>query len=56
MNEAAIRHLARDNLMRALEHCDFKVYGPDGAAEFLGAKVTTLLARIKKGRSQKGKQ
>jgi len=48
MSEAAIRRLEKNNLMRALEHCNFKVYGPNGAAEFLGVKPTTLIARAKK--------
>jgi transcriptional regulator with GAF, ATPase, and Fis domain len=48
LSEAAIRRLEQDNLMIALEHCNFKVYGPNGAAEFLGVKPTTLIARMKK--------
>ena len=40
--------LARDNLIRALEHCGRKIYGPDGAAALLGISPTTFCSRLKK--------
>jgi transcriptional regulator of acetoin/glycerol metabolism len=37
-----------ENTKRALERCNWKIYGPNGAAELLGIKATTLATRIKK--------
>jgi len=37
----------------ALRQSDWKIYGPGGAAELLGIKPTTLVARIKKMGLQK---
>jgi transcriptional regulator with GAF, ATPase, and Fis domain len=39
--------LERDNIIRALEQADHKIYGPGGAAELLGVKPTTLSSRMK---------
>lgn len=36
------------NITNALEHCNGKIYGPDGAAALLGLKPTTLATRMKK--------
>ena len=41
-------HLDKNNLIKALKHCQGKVYGDDGAAELLGLKPTTLSSRLKK--------
>ena len=38
----------RENLIKAIEQCKGKIYGPDGAAAMLGMKPTTLASRIKK--------
>ncbi len=38
----------RDHLLRILEKCRGKIYGPGGAAEILGLPVSTLNSRIKK--------
>ena len=38
----------RDNLMQVLEVANWKIGGPDGAAELLGVKPTTLLSRMDK--------
>lgn len=47
--------LARDNLIRALNQCGRKIYGPDGAAALLGISPTTLCSRLKKyGISRRG--
>lgn len=46
--EVRMRAFERDNLVRALERCHWRVAGPDGAAALLGIKPTTLNGRIKK--------
>jgi two-component system, NtrC family, response regulator HydG len=38
----------REHILAVLKQCDWKVYGPGGAAEVLGMKVPTLNSRIKK--------
>jgi len=38
----------RDNLVAALEAANWKISGPDSAAELLGLKPTTLLSRMTK--------
>jgi transcriptional regulator with GAF, ATPase, and Fis domain len=38
----------RDNILRALERSNGKIYGTDGAAAILRMKPTTLASRIKK--------
>jgi DNA-binding NtrC family response regulator len=38
----------RDHIIAVLESCNWKVYGPGGAAEVLGINVNTLNSRIKK--------
>ncbi len=38
----------KENIEKALQQTDWKIYGTDGAAELLGLKPTTLLSRIKK--------
>ena len=40
--------MEKDNLLAALERCEWRVYGEGGAAELLGLKATTLASRIKK--------
>ena len=42
-----IRMLERKNLIRALQLCNGKIYGPRSASERLGIKPTTLVSRIK---------
>jgi len=48
MTEAELRSLERGNLLAALQASKGKIRGPSGAAELLGLKPTTLLARMKK--------
>jgi transcriptional regulator with GAF, ATPase, and Fis domain len=36
------------NILNALRQCNWKIYGPDGAAALLGINPTTLVARMKK--------
>jgi transcriptional regulator with GAF, ATPase, and Fis domain len=38
----------RDHIIATLESCNWKVYGPGGAAELLEMNVSTLNSRIKK--------
>jgi transcriptional regulator with GAF, ATPase, and Fis domain len=42
----------RENLIKAIEQCQGKIYGSDGAAAMLGMKPTTLASRIKKMKLQ----
>jgi len=46
--EAEMQRQVRENLRAALELTGWKIRGADGAAELLGVKPTTLLARMKK--------
>ena len=48
LTEAEMKQRARENSLAALNRCGWKVYGPGGAAEALGVKPTTLMARIRK--------
>lgn len=47
MTAAALRALEKQNIERALACAQGKVHGPNGAAELLGIKATTLASRIK---------
>ena len=51
--EQEMRRRERDNTLAALQAADWKIYGKGGAAERLGLKPTTLVARIKKMGIQK---
>jgi len=46
--DAEMQRRERENLLAVLENAGWKIKGADGAAEFLGVKPTTLLARMKK--------
>ncbi len=46
--EADMLRRERENLLAVLEKAGWKIKGPDGAAELLGVKPTTLLSRMKK--------
>jgi PAS domain S-box-containing protein len=48
MSEHEMRRRERENTLAALHQADWKIYGKGGAAERLGLKPTTLVARIKK--------
>jgi DNA-binding NtrC family response regulator len=48
LTEAELERRERDNLLIVLEKSNWKIKGADGAAELLGVKPTTLLARMKK--------
>jgi transcriptional regulator with GAF, ATPase, and Fis domain len=48
LTEVELLQRERDNLLAVLEQAGWKIKGADGAAELLGIKPNTLLARIKK--------
>lgn len=48
LTEAELQLRERDNLLRILNKTSWKIKGPDGAAELLGVKPTTLLSRMEK--------
>jgi transcriptional regulator with GAF, ATPase, and Fis domain len=48
LTEPEIRRRERENLLAILEKTAWKIKGSDGAAQLLGVKANTLVARIKK--------
>jgi transcriptional regulator with GAF, ATPase, and Fis domain len=48
ISDTEMNRRVRDNMVVALKRSGGKVYGPDGAAEALGVKPTTLYTRLKK--------
>jgi len=48
LTEAELQRRDRENLLQVLEAAKWKIKGPDGAAELLGVKRTTLLSRMEK--------
>jgi DNA-binding NtrC family response regulator len=48
LTEAELQRRERENLLAALETANWKIKGPDGAAELLGVKPTTLISRMEK--------
>jgi DNA-binding NtrC family response regulator len=48
LTEAEIRRRERENLFAVLQKAAWKIKGVNGAAELLGVKPTTLIARIEK--------
>ena len=48
LTDAEMKHRERENLLAALRLSNHKIYGPDGAAQLLDIKPTTLASRIKK--------
>lgn len=48
LTEEDMARLQARNIEMALERCNGKIYGPEGAAALLGLKPTTLSTRIKK--------
>ncbi|MBX7257495.1 MAG: sigma 54-interacting transcriptional regulator [Candidatus Hydrogenedentes bacterium] len=48
LTEVELRRRERDNLRIILEKTNWKIKGPDGAAELLGVNPTTLLSRMDK--------
>jgi transcriptional regulator with GAF, ATPase, and Fis domain len=48
LTEADMRRRERENLFAVLQKAAWKIKGVNGAAELLGVKPTTLIARIEK--------
>ena len=48
MTEDEMREVERENIRKALEKANWKVYGDDGAAAMLHIKPTTLVSRMQK--------
>ena len=48
MTEAEVLELQRRNLTAALVRCNWRIYGPSGAAQLLGIKPTTLIERMRR--------
>jgi transcriptional regulator with GAF, ATPase, and Fis domain len=48
LTDAELQRRERDNLLLVLQKANWKIKGPDGAAELLGVKPTTLLSRMSK--------
>jgi len=47
LTDAEMKERLRENFVAALEHADWKVSGPGGAAELLGLRPTTLTDRMR---------
>jgi transcriptional regulator with GAF, ATPase, and Fis domain len=47
LTDIEMQHLERENLLVVLQKTGWKIKGPDGAAELIGLKPTTLLTRMK---------
>ena len=48
MTEDEMRDFERENIRKALEKVNWKVYGDDGATALLHIKPTTLVSRMQK--------
>jgi transcriptional regulator with GAF, ATPase, and Fis domain len=48
LSKEEMKRLDRENILKALEQSEGKIYGPDGAAAVLGMKPTTLTSRMRK--------
>ena len=48
LTEEEMKMRDRENILRALTHCDWKITGSGGAAELLNMKPSTLNSKIKK--------
>lgn len=48
LTEEEMRSMEKNNIIKALEKTNWKIYGEDGAAQLLGIPHTTLSSRIKK--------
>ncbi len=46
--EFEMQQIHKNNVLAALQQCNWKIYGAEGTAAFLGLNPTTLVARIKK--------
>ncbi len=43
-----LKQIEIENLKRAVQHCEGKIFGEDGAAKLLGINPTTLISKLKK--------
>jgi len=43
-----LKQIEIKNLQRAVQHCEGKIFGEDGAAKLLGINPTTLISKLKK--------
>jgi PAS domain S-box-containing protein len=48
LTEAQVRELEKNNILAALRVADWRVSGPNGAAQLLGVRPTTLTDRLRK--------
>ena len=48
LTESEMKRRERENLLAILRKTGWKIKGIDGAAELLGVKASTLIARVKK--------
>ena len=48
LTEEEMKQRDHENILNALHQCGWKITGPEGAAEILGMKPTTLHSKIKK--------
>jgi transcriptional regulator of acetoin/glycerol metabolism len=48
MTETELLELQKQNMLAALQLCDWRVSGPNGAAKLIGLKSTTFNDRMKK--------
>ena len=48
LTDAELQRRERDNLVLVLEAANWRIKGPDGAAELLGLRPTTLISRMNK--------
>jgi transcriptional regulator with GAF, ATPase, and Fis domain len=48
MTDAQVRELEKENMLNALRIADWRVSGPQGAAQLLGVKPTTFTDRMRK--------
>jgi len=55
LTDEEFRALEKANIIAALEHANWKVWGENGAAELLGIKPSTLTYRMKNFGIDKGK-
>lgn len=48
LTEVEVERFERENLLKVLEYANWRIKGPNGAAELMGVKPTTLVSRIEK--------
>ena len=48
LSATEMKQLERQNTINALQECNWKIYGNDGAASLMDIKPTTLIERMKR--------